>query len=104
MHSGTNNAGMADAIMPGQAVRYGPTGTVGTIIRIEEIGGRKFGLIDTTDLLYRLDLLVPVIIRDGKAKKAPTDAREAITEERIREKVAVESAWLNVDGSCEGGG
>lgn len=95
---------MATEIMPGQAVRYGRTGTVGTITRIEDIGGVLFGCIDTTDLLYRLDLLIPVELKEGKVVKVKKDARETITEERLREKVAAESAWLNVDASCEGGG
>ncbi|GAA5263308.1 DUF2098 domain-containing protein [Methanocalculus sp. MC3] len=95
---------MATEIIPGQAVRYGRTGTVGTITRIEEIGGVLFGCIDTTDLLYRIDLLTPVELREGKVVKVKKDARESITEERLRETVAAESAWLNVDGACEGGG
>lgn len=95
---------MTTEIVPGQAVRYGRTGTVGTITRIEEIGGVLFGCIDTTDLLYRTDLLTPVELREGKVVKVKKDARESITEERLRETVAAESAWLNVDGACEGGG
>ncbi|MDG6249798.1 DUF2098 family protein [Methanocalculus sp.] len=95
---------MATEIIPGQAVRYGRTGTVGTITRIEEIGGVLFGCIDTTDLLYRIDLLTPVELREGKVVKVKKDARESITEERLRETVAAEGAWLNVDGACEGGG
>ncbi len=95
---------METEIIPGQAVRYGRTGTVGTITRIEEIGGILFGCIDTTDLLYRIDLLTPVELRERKVVKVKKDAREAITEERLRESVAAESAWMNVDGSCEGGG
>jgi hypothetical protein len=95
---------MATEIIPGQAVRYGRTGTVGTITRIEEIGGILFGCIDRTDLLYRIDLLTPVELREGKVVKVKRDARESITEERLRDAVAAESAWLNVDGSCEGGG
>lgn len=95
---------MASEIMPGQAVRYGRTGTVGTVTRIEDIGGILFGCIDTTNLLYRIDLLTPVELREGKVVKVKRDARDAITEERLRETVAAESAWFNVDGACEGGG
>ena len=95
---------MVVEIMPGQAVRYGRTGTVGTVTRIEEIGGVTFGCIDTTDLLYRVDLLTPVTLKEGKVVRIERDVRTTFTEERLREKVAAESAWLNVDGSCEGGG
>jgi hypothetical protein len=95
---------MVPEIMPGQAVRYSRTGTVGTITRIEEFGGVRFGCIDTTDLLYRIDLLIPVTLKDGKVVRVERDDRTSITEERLREKVAAESAWLSVDSACEGGG
>lgn len=95
---------MTTEIMPGQAVRYGRTGTVGTVTRIEEIMGVRFGCIDTTNLLYRIDLLTPVTLKEGKVIRVEKDDRASITEERLREKVAAESAWLSVDSACEGGG
>ncbi|RQD83716.1 MAG: DUF2098 domain-containing protein [Methanocalculus sp. MSAO_Arc2] len=95
---------MTADIMPGQAVRYGRTGTVGTVTRIEEIGGVTYGCIDTTDLLYRIDLLTPITsLKENKPKKVEKDVRQEITEERIREMLAAESARL-CDDNVECGG
>ncbi|WAI00314.1 DUF2098 domain-containing protein [Methanogenium organophilum] len=48
------------AIRPGMRVRYPRTGTAGTVVRIEEIDGNEFAEVDTTELLYRTDQLVPI--------------------------------------------
>lgn len=48
------------AIRPGMRVRYPRTGTAGTVVRIEEIDGNEFAEVNTTELLYRTDQLVPI--------------------------------------------
>ena len=40
-------------------VRYPRTGTTGTILRIEQIRGDVFAELDSTNLLYRVDNLIP---------------------------------------------
>ncbi len=94
---------MTTAIKPGQAVRYGRTGTVGTVTGIEEIGGDLFCIVDTTDLLYRADMLTPITsLKENKPKKEK-DVREEIQEDVIRQTLAAESARL-CDDNVECGG
>ncbi len=87
----------------GQTVRYSRTGTVGKIVSFSEIDKNTFAEIDTTGLLYRIDQLVE--IREEVHAAAETlDVKKQILDEREKLREMQESAWLNVDQSCEGGG
>ena len=87
----------------GQTVRYSRTGTVGKIVSFAEIGGSTFAEIDTTGLLYRIDQLVE-IHEEMRASAEKVDVKKQILDEREKLREMQESAWLNVDQSCEGGG
>lgn len=87
----------------GQMVRYSRTGTVGKIVSFAEIDGSTFAEIDTTGLLYRIDQLVE-IHEEMRASAEKVDVKKQILDEREKLREMQESAWLNVDQSCEGGG
>ena len=87
----------------GQTVRYSRTGTVGKIVSFTEIDDNTFAEIDTTGLLYRIDLLVE-IHEEMRASAEKVDVKKQILDEREKLREMQESAWLNVDQSCEGGG
>ena len=87
----------------GQTVRYSRTGTVGKIVSFTEIDDNTFAEIDTTGLLYRIDQLVE-IHEEMRASAEKVDVKKQILDEREKLREMQESAWLNVDQSCEGGG
>jgi hypothetical protein len=58
----------------GMRVRYPRTGTTGTVLRIEEIRGVTFAELDITNLLYRIDHLIPAT---GTVKTSTTLAEDA---------------------------
>ena len=87
----------------GQTVRYSRTGTVGKIVSFAEIDDNTFAEIDTTGLLYRIDQLVE-IHEEMRASAEKVDVKKQILDEREKLREMQESAWLNVDQSCEGGG
>jgi len=87
----------------GQTVRYGRTGTVGKIVSFSEIDGYEYAEIDTTGLIYRLDQLIE-ISEEVKSTKASRNVREETLEEQAKLQRIRESAWMDVDNSCEGGG
>ncbi|MBR4117505.1 MAG: DUF2098 domain-containing protein [Methanocorpusculum sp.] len=87
----------------GQTVRYSRTGTVGKIVSFSEIDGFTFAEVDTTGLLYRVDQLIE-ISEEIRAASAEVDVKKQIIDEREKLREMQESAWLNVDQSCEGGG
>ena len=95
----------ADEIAPGMKVRYPRTGTTGKILRIERVGGDSFAELDSTNLLYRIDHLIPAITTEKTSKILVEDAKTVI--EREREYAAgsgLQDALKNIDQSCEGGG
>lgn len=87
----------------GQTVRYSRTGTVGKIVSLAEVDGEIFAELDTTGLLYRIDQIVE-IHEEAKADVAEKDIKQQILDEREKMREMQESAWQNVDQSCEGGG
>ena len=87
----------------GQTVRYSRTGTVGKIVAFAEIDGSTFAEVGTTGLLYRIDQLVE-IHEEMRASAEKVDVKKQILDEREKLREMQESAWLNVDQSCEGGG
>lgn len=95
----------ADEIALGMRVRYPRTGTTGAVVRIEQVGADRFAELDSTHLLYRMDLLIPA----EQAKEAATirkdDAKETIRREReFAAGSEYQDALKNIDQSCEGGG
>jgi hypothetical protein len=96
---------LAEEITPGMKVRYPRTGTTGNILRIEHIRGDTFAELDTTHLLYRIDLLIPAAAAEKSVAAQADDVRTII--EREREYAAgsgLQEALKNIDQSCEGGG
>jgi hypothetical protein len=96
---------LAEEIALGMRVRYPRTGTTGKILRIEQVRGDTFAELDTTNLLYRVDSLIPTT---GTVKTTTTmieDAKEVIARERkFAAGSELQEALKNIDQSCEGGG
>ena len=87
-------------------VRYPRTGTTGTILRIERIRGEVFAELDSTNLLYRIDQLIPASGSDKKITVTISeDAKKIIERERaFAAGNEMTEALKNIDQSCEGGG
>ncbi len=86
-------------------VRYPRTGTTGKILRIEEIRGVTFAELDSTNLLYRIDQLIPATTANKAATTIVEDAKQIITREReFAAGSELQEALKNIDQSCEGGG
>src|SRR5512136_3083604 len=96
---------LAEELTPGIRVRYPRTGTTGIVLRIESVRGEVFAELDSTNLLYRVDTLIPA---SGSAKSTTTivdDAKKIIEKEReFASGSELQDAWKNIDQSCEGGG
>ncbi|MDD4136375.1 MAG: DUF2098 domain-containing protein [Methanoregula sp.] len=96
---------LTEEITPGMRVRYPRTGTTGKILRVEMVKGVTFAELDTTNLLYRIDHLIPVT---GAAKATTAlveDAKQVIAREReFAAGSELQDALKNIDQSCEGGG
>jgi hypothetical protein len=85
----------------GMKVRYPRTGTEGLVEKIEEIGGRTFAEIDTTHLLYRVDVIIPV----EKFREKARGMEISIEEELGKGKMSAEElqkAYDHTDGECGG--
>lgn len=86
-------------------VRYPRTGTTGKILRIEQVRGETFAEIDSTNLLYRIDQLMPATSADKTRNTIVEDARTIIERERAFASGSdLQDAIKNIDQSCEGGG
>lgn len=96
---------LAEEITPGMRVRYPRTGTTGTILRIEQVKGEVFAELDSTNLLYRIDYLIPASGSERTSKTLAEDAKTVIERERaFASGSELQDAWKNIDQSCEGGG
>ncbi len=96
---------LAEEINLGMRVRYPRTRTTGTILRVEQVRGEVFAELDSTNLLYRIDHLIPVTGPEKSSKAIVDDAKKVI--EREKEFVSgrdLQDAWKVTDQSCEGGG
>jgi hypothetical protein len=96
---------LAEELILGMRVRYPRTGTTGTILRIEQVRGEVFAELDSTNLLYRIDNLIPATGPDKSTKAIIDDAKKVI--EREKEFASgrdLQDAWKATDQSCEGGG
>jgi hypothetical protein len=96
---------LANEIALGMKVRYPRTGSTGKILRIEQIRGETFAELDCTNLLYRIDQLIPAKSTDKAANTAHEDAKTIISREReFAAGSELQEALKNIDQSCEGGG
>ena len=96
---------LAEELTLGMRVRYPRTGTTGTILHIEQVRGEVFAELDSTNLLYRIDNLIPATGPEKSAKAIIDDAKKVI--EREKEFASgrdLQDAWKATDQSCEGGG
>jgi hypothetical protein len=96
---------LAEEVTPGMRVRYPRTGTTGTIPRIEEVRGEVYAELDSTNLLYRIDHLIPATSAEKSVKAISDDARKVIEREKeFASGRELQDAWKATDQSCEGGG
>jgi len=73
---------LAEEITLGIRVRYPRTGTTGKIQNIEHIRGETFAELDSINLLYRIDQLVPVTGTEKTVSTIVEDAKKVIARER----------------------
>ncbi len=92
---------MSKSISPGMWVRYGGTGTSGTVTRIVEISRDRYAEIDTTGLLYQINQLTET--GAGEKKEVEATSSDIILEHDIFKGNEFQES-LNLDNSCEGGG
>jgi hypothetical protein len=96
---------LAEEMALGIRVRYPRTGTSGTVLRIEEIRGISFAELDSTNLLYRVDHLIPATAMHKSGTTIREDAKSVIAREReFAAGSEFQDALKNIDQSCEGGG
>jgi hypothetical protein len=96
---------LAEELNLGMRVRYPRTGTAGTILRIEEVRGQVFAELDSTNLLYRIDSLIPASDQEKTKKTFVDDAKKVIEREKeFAQGRELQDAWKATDQSCEGGG
>jgi hypothetical protein len=96
---------LAEELSLGMRVRYPRTGTTGTILRIEQVRGEVFAELDSTNLLYRIDNLIPVSGAEKTKKTIVDDAKKIIEREQaFAAGSELQDAWKATDQSCEGGG
>ena len=96
---------LAEELIPGIRVRYPRTGTTGIILRIESVRGEVFAELDSTNLLYRCDTLIPASGSVKSTSSIAEDAKKVIEKERaFASGSELQDAWKNIDQSCEGGG
>jgi hypothetical protein len=99
------SAMLAEEIALGMKVRYPRTGTTGKILRIEQVRGDTFAELDSTNLLYRIDQLIPATSAAKTMTTIIDDAKSIITREReYAAGSGLQEALKNIDQSCEGGG
>ena len=96
---------LAEELNLGMRVRYPRTGTTGTVLRIEEVRGQVFAELDSTNLLYRIDTLIPASGQEKTKKAFVDDAKTVIEREKeFAQGRELQEAWKATDQSCEGGG
>jgi hypothetical protein len=96
---------LAEELTLGMRVRYPRTGTTGSILRIEQVRGDVFAELDSTNLLYRIDTLIPTSGPEKSKKIFINDAKNVIEREKeFASGRELQDAWKATDQSCEGGG
>jgi hypothetical protein len=96
---------LAEELTLGMRVRYPRTGTTGIILRLEQVRGEVFAELDSTNLLYRIDSLIPASGPEKTKKTIVDDAKKVIEREKaFASGTDIQDAWKATDQSCEGGG
>jgi hypothetical protein len=96
---------LAEEVVQGMRVRYPRTGTSGTVLHIEHIRGDVFAELNSTNLLYRVDQLIPASGSDKTTVSISEDAKKVIARElAFAAGNEMAEALKNIDQSCEGGG
>ena len=96
---------LAEEMVLGMRVRYPRTGTAGKVLRVEEIKGVTFAELDSTNLLYRIDQLIPAMTTNRASTAISEDVKNVIAREReFAAGSELQEALKNIDQSCEGGG
>ena len=96
---------LAEELNLGMRVRYPRTGTTGTVLRIEVVRGQVFAELDSTNLLYRIDTLIPASVQEKTKQTLADDAKTVIEREKeFAQGRELQDAWKATDQSCEGGG
>jgi hypothetical protein len=96
---------LAEELTLGMRVRYPRTGTTGIILRLEQVRGEVFAELDSTNLLYRIDSLIPASGPENTKKTIVDDAKKVIEREKaFASGTDIQDAWKATDQSCEGGG
>ena len=91
---------LAEEISLGMRVRYPRTRTTGAVIRIERVAGNQFAELDSTHLLYRIDLLIRAEHTKQSATSITEDAKEVIRREReFAAGSGLQDALKNIDQS-----
>jgi len=96
---------LAEEINLGMKVRYPRTGTTGKVLHLEQVRGVTFAELDSTNLLYRIDQLIPATGTEKRTASIQVDAKKIIENEReFAAGSGLQDALKNIDQSCEGGG
>jgi len=96
---------LAEEIALGMKVRYPRTGTTGKVLHLEQVRGETFAELDSTNLLYRIDHLIPATGSETLSTSIKEDAKTVIEREReFATGSGLQEALKNIDQSCEGGG
>jgi len=90
----------------GDLVRYGRTGTIGEIVEIIEEDGVMFAELNSTHLLYRLDMLTPISAAvAAHNRRDPNDQdRKREIEEAIAKAAELQDRTTELDSACAGAG
>jgi len=96
---------LAEEITLGMTVRYPRTGTTGKILRIKQFSGDIFAELDSTNLLYRIDQLIPATAMEKNTTSIADDAKKRVELEReFAAGINFQETLKSIDQSCEGGG
>jgi hypothetical protein len=96
---------LEEEISLGMRVRYPRTGTTGKILRTKQVKGVTFAELDSTNLLYRIDQLIPATTTQKTVATIVEDAKKVVAREReFAAGSDLQEALKNIDQSCEGGG
>ncbi|MDH7594233.1 MAG: DUF2098 domain-containing protein [Methanomicrobiales archaeon] len=94
---------MQEEISVGMRVRYPRTGTMGRVERLETIDRQRFAQLDSTQLLYRVDQLIPIEEEGAIKREKKEDLLKEIERER-EQAAALRDELTHVDEMCDGGG
>jgi len=73
------------AIKEGEGVVYDKTGTIGRVVRLLEMDGKVWAEIDSTGLLYDVNVLEPASVATVEKKREEKEEKEEEKERKKRE-------------------